>query len=293
MPTLKSIVARVLEPGFEEWAQAEARQTLGFGLPESWLADAWVTGLDRRALFAHAVFETVRAMGDDYFTRDPLNDRGQSDEFRRFLLDCGFHAMNVTPCSDGRLAHAIRYVLRLPMGAVQRRANAGALFDIEEALGRWSAVELGRFREGVPNTADAPTCYLKVAVYHYSSHDPKHQGCAAHGSDTREAAAAGRERLPSHLLDGARQPGQRTTRSGLRLIVWREDGMKIFASKGRWSQPTVSSTTGRRTGHGHHAGRTPAGLYAPHPRTLVCVAAGVARCQARAGGGGRYVSSPV
>jgi hypothetical protein len=188
VPTLKSIAARVPDAGFEDWAQAEARRTLGFELPESRLADAWVAGLDRRALFAHATFETVRAMSDDYFTTDPLDDRGQSDEFRRFLLDCGFHAMNVTPCSDGRLAHAIRYVLRLPMGAVQRRANAGALFDVEEALDRWSSVELGRFREGVPNTADAPTRYLKVVVYHYSSRDPEHHGCAAHGSDTRQAA---------------------------------------------------------------------------------------------------------
>jgi carboxysome shell carbonic anhydrase len=195
VPTLKSIAARVPDAGFEDWAQAEARQKLGFELPESRLADAWVAGLDRRALFAHATFETLRAMSDDYFTTDPLDDRGQSDEFRRFLLDCGFHAMNVTPCSDGRLAHAIRYVLRLPMGAVQRRANAGALFDVEEALDRWSSVELGRFREGVPNTADAPTRYLKVVVYHYSSRDPEHHGCAAHGSDTRQAAAAGRERL--------------------------------------------------------------------------------------------------
>jgi len=103
--------------------------------------------------------------------------------------------MNVTTCSDGRLAHAIRYVLRLPMGAVRRRANAGALFDIEEALERWSEVELRRFREAVPNTADAQTRYLKVVIYHYSSGDPEHHGCAAHGSDTRQSAAAGRERL--------------------------------------------------------------------------------------------------
>ena len=52
-----------------------------------------------------------------------------------------------------------------------------------------------RFREGRPNTADEPTRYLKAVVYHYSSVDPEHEGCAAHGSDTARAAAAGLERL--------------------------------------------------------------------------------------------------
>jgi carboxysome shell carbonic anhydrase len=47
----------------------------------------------------------------------------------------------------------------------------------------------------VPNTADAPTRYLKAVVYHHSSVDPEHQGCAAHGSDTQKAAQGGLERL--------------------------------------------------------------------------------------------------
>ncbi|QIK38974.1 carboxysome shell carbonic anhydrase [Caldichromatium japonicum] len=195
VPSLKIIAARLPDEGFEDWAQVQARQLLGFQLPQNLLEDAWVSGLDRRALFAHATFETFRAVSDEYFRADPLGDRAQSESFMRFLLECGFHAMNVTPCSDGRQAHVIRYVLRLPIGAVQRRANAGAMFDIEEALGRWSNVELRRFREGLPNTADSPTRYLKVLVYHYSSHDPEHEGCAAHGSNTREAAKAGREQL--------------------------------------------------------------------------------------------------
>ena len=52
-----------------------------------------------------------------------------------------------------------------------------------------------RFREGVPNTADAPTRYLKAVLYHFSSVDPAHQGCAAHGSDDQAAAREGWERL--------------------------------------------------------------------------------------------------
>ncbi|MBK1723049.1 carboxysome shell carbonic anhydrase [Thiocystis violacea] len=200
VPTLRAIAARQHEPDFERSAQETARTALGFGLPEGPLADAWVDRLDMRSLFAHATFETFRAMSTDYFTADPLETQPQARDFHEFLLRCGFHAMNVTPCADGRLAHTISYVLRLPMGAVQRRSSAGALFDVEEALQRWAAVELSRFREGVPNLADAPTRYLKVAAYHYSSRDPDHQGCAAHGSDTRQAAAAGLAQLRAFRL---------------------------------------------------------------------------------------------
>ena len=36
------------------------------------------------------------------------------------------------------------------------------VFDIEDSIQKWTEVELARFREGRPNTADAPTRYLKV-----------------------------------------------------------------------------------------------------------------------------------
>ena len=52
-----------------------------------------------------------------------------------------------------------------------------------------------RYREGKPNTADAPTRYLKTVAYHFSSVDPSHEGCAAHGSDDAKAAAEGLNRL--------------------------------------------------------------------------------------------------
>jgi carboxysome shell carbonic anhydrase len=195
VPVLKDLSARQHEADFESWAQVECRRRLGFDLPERVLADAWVDQLDLRALFAHATFETFRLLSGDYFEQDPLDCRNRAEAFREFLLECGFHAMNVTPCSDGRLAHAISYVLRLPMRAVRRKSYAGAMFDVEEAVKRWADVELGRFREGVPNLADAPTRYLKVVTYHHSSVDPDHQGCAAHGSDTEQAARAGLEQL--------------------------------------------------------------------------------------------------
>jgi carboxysome shell carbonic anhydrase len=194
VPALKQISALQHEPDFEQRAQKLARGQLGFELPAVLLDDAWVTQLDMRSLFAWCLFETYRRFCDDAFTHDPLGDK-DDDAFQPFLQECGFHTLDVSPCADGRLAHVLRYVLRLPYKAVRRRSYAGAMFDIDDSLGKWVKTELLRFREGRPNTADEPTRYLKVVVYHHSSIDPQHQGCAAHGSDTRKAAECGRERL--------------------------------------------------------------------------------------------------
>ena len=194
VPALKKISALQHEGDFVNKAQRIAVSQLGFELPTILLEDAWVDQLDMRSLFAWSLFETYRRFSDEVFTRDPL---GNNDEeaFQNFLEDCGFHLMDVSPCADGRLAHVIRYVLRLPSKAVRRRSYAGAMFDIDDSLNKWTRTELLRFREGVPNTADAPTRYLKAVVYHHSSVDPDHQGCAAHGSDTAKAAAGGLSKL--------------------------------------------------------------------------------------------------
>lgn len=194
VPVLKRLSAIQHEADFEQHAQSIARAELGFDLPEHMLADAWVTQLDLRRLFAWCVFETYRRMADDFFANDPLGGR-EVREFDRFLQDCGFHQLDVTPCADGRLAHAISYVLRLPFGAVRRKPYAGGLFDVENTVTKWGEIELGRFREGIPNAADVPTRYLKAVIYHYSSVDPHHQGCAAHGSNDAAAAQAALDRL--------------------------------------------------------------------------------------------------
>ena len=194
VPVLKQVSALQHEEDFEQRAQAMVRDKLGFEVLDEILADAWVDQLDMRRLFAWCVFKTYRHYCDDFFTADPL---GSADEesFQTFLQDCGFHTLDLSPCADGRLAHVIRYVLRLPYRAVRRKSYAGALFDIEDSLAKWTETELMRFREGRPNTADAPTRYLKAVVYHYSSVDPANEGCAAHGSDAGRAAQAGLDRL--------------------------------------------------------------------------------------------------
>ncbi|HKK06968.1 MAG TPA: carboxysome shell carbonic anhydrase [Gammaproteobacteria bacterium] len=193
VPALKRISALQHEEDFEVRAQRVASERLGFELPAEILADAWVEQLDMRRLFAWCVFQTYRRLCDDFFTTDPLGSQDE-DDFEAFLQECGFHTLDISPCSDGRLAHVIRFVLRLPYRAVRRKSYAGALFDIDNSLEKWTETELMRFREGRPNTADAPTRYLKAVVYHYSSGDPA-AGCAAHGSDAEVAARAGLDRL--------------------------------------------------------------------------------------------------
>ena len=193
VPTLKRISALQHEEDFESRAQAIAREQLGFELPAQILADAWVAQLDMRRLFAGCVFETYRLFCDDFFNTDLLGV--PETDFQNFLLACGFHTLDISPCADGRLAHVISYVLRLPDRAVRRKSYAGAMFDIEDSLAKWTETEMLRYREGHPNTADASTRYLKAVVYHFSSVAPNHEGCAAHGSVTDRAAQAGLDRL--------------------------------------------------------------------------------------------------
>jgi carboxysome shell carbonic anhydrase len=193
-PVLKQISAFQHEADFEQRAQQMARQELGFDLPREILADAWISQLDMKRLFAWCVFETYRRYCNEFFSGDPLAAESAGD-FAEFLQGCGFHTLDISPCADGRLAHVIRYVLRLPQDQVRRKSYAGAVFDVEDSIQKWVEVEMLRYREGRPNLADAPTRYLKAVVYHFSSVDPQHQGCAAHGSDTELAAAEGLKRL--------------------------------------------------------------------------------------------------
>lgn len=193
-PVLREVAAKQHEPEFEKKAQALAREKLGYELPSHVLAKAWVDPLDMRALYAWCVFETYRQWVKDYY--DQPTDFGLSrEEFAGFMQSCGYHYLDFTPCADGRLAHAVRYVLRLPGSTIRRKAHAGAMFDVEDNLQKWVEVEHSRYREGQPSLPDAATRYLKVVMYHYCGSDPLHEGCAAHGSDNERAARAGLVRL--------------------------------------------------------------------------------------------------
>jgi carboxysome shell carbonic anhydrase len=198
VPVLKRLSALQHEDGFEERAQALAQAELGFALPQPLLETAWVTQLDMRTLFAWCLFETYEQTSASFFLDDPLEGRpgGPAGEaFDAFLLECGFHLLDITPCADGRLAHAVASALRIPFSSVRRRPHAGALFDVENTVNRWVKTEHRRYRESLPNPAHADTRYLKVVLYHFSSRDPGHEGCAAHGSDDGLAAQGGWQRL--------------------------------------------------------------------------------------------------
>lgn len=198
VPVLKHLSALQHEDDFVARAQSVARAELGYELPAPILETAWVSQLDMRTLFAWCVFEAYEQTSDEFFNADPLASQAgtpAAEEFNAFLLSCGFHLLDVTPCADGRLAHAIAFALRLPFSSVRRRPHAGALFDVENTVNRWVKTEHQRYREGQPNSAHDDTRYLKVALYHFSSRDPEHQGCAAHGSDDAKAAACGFSRL--------------------------------------------------------------------------------------------------
>src|SRR5512139_3059137 len=194
VPALKEIAAQQHEAGFEQRAQQIARERLGFDLPETVLADAWVTTLDMRKLYGHSVLQTYHTLAREFTAR--WNGHSEADAMQRFFIECGFHEVDISPCADGRLKGLLPFVLRLPNQAVHRRKSyAGAMFDVELNVKQWTETELRRFREGVPTLSDAGTRYLKIAVYHFSSSDPHREGCAAHGSDDRKAAQAALDRL--------------------------------------------------------------------------------------------------
>ena len=198
VPVLKQLSALQHESDFVQIAQQLALVELGYELPLPILETAWVSQLDMRTLFAWCVFQSYEQTSANFFDNDPLAgmpDTQAAISFNQFLLDCGFHLLDVTPCADGRLAHAIAYALRLPYSSVRRRPHAGALFDVENTVNRWVKTEHKRYREALPNAAHEDTRYLKVVLYHFSSKDPHHEGCAAHGSDDSQAASCGLHRL--------------------------------------------------------------------------------------------------
>lgn len=195
IPALQAIAGLHLGGGFNAQAQAIAQAQLGYRLPERILNDAWVSGVDMKALYAYCAFQALK-LATEQFANDLRQQVEAVQDTRNFFLDCGFHAVDISPCADGRLKGLMRYILRLPLTSFTRRkAYAGALFDVETDVRHWMATELRRFREGVPTTVDAGTRYLKIAVYHTSSSSPCHEGCAAHGSNDHQAVAAALDRL--------------------------------------------------------------------------------------------------
>lgn len=194
-PALKEVAALQHQDGYADRIQNLMRSRLGFELPASCLEASWVKPLNMRGFYAYSAFQTFRQLANQDFDRSGA-DLSEGEPADEVIRKWGFHAIDITPCADGRLSGVVDYILRVPPAVVtSRKSFAGSLFDVEESVRHWIEIELRRHREGLPNPASEPTRYLKIGVYHTSSSDPGHEGCAAHGSDERKAASALLDRL--------------------------------------------------------------------------------------------------
>jgi carboxysome shell carbonic anhydrase len=191
--TLKSISAQQHELDFVARAQRIALDRLGFELPPDLLDEAWVSGLNLRALHSYCIFRSFKMCVDEAaFDQAPWRERMTIDA--AFLASCGYHTLDVSPCADGRLQGLLPFVLRLaPNENVLVKAYAGAMFDIEADLADWAGRELERLSGGIPGGETLN--YLKLAVYHFSSSHACTQGCAAHGSNDKLATESALARL--------------------------------------------------------------------------------------------------
>lgn len=191
--TLKMISAFQHELDFVSRAQTIALDKLGYELPVDLLSAAWVSGLNLRALYSYCIFRSFKECIEKADS-DQASWRGRMKLDIKFLRSCGYHTLDISPCSDGRLQGLLPFVLRLvPDEAVYVKAYAGALFDVEGDLADWAHRELERLTGGIPEGGDCN--YLKVAAYHYSSSNPSQEGCAAHGSNDRKAVESALMRL--------------------------------------------------------------------------------------------------
>ena len=194
-PTLRALAPQQFDAGFADRAAAEIEACLKLTVPRDALAASWTRPLDMAALHARCVLATFARLIARGFDRS-LSDRDEGESAATLIHRWGFHAIDISACADGRLSGVLDYILRVPPSVVAfRKSYAGAMFDVQDSLRNWEAVELSRWRNGRPNAADAGTRYLKIGVYHFSSADPHHHGCAAHGSDDARAAGALLERL--------------------------------------------------------------------------------------------------
>lgn len=191
--TLKTISADQHEFDFVARAQRIACERLGYELPAPLLEDAWVAGLNLRALHAWCIFHSFKECVDQASSdQAPWRERMALDA--EFIQSCGYHTLDVSPCADGRLQGLLPFVLRVaPSEGVFVKAYAGAMFDVEGDVADWTHRELDRLTGGLPGGEAAN--YLKVAVYHFSTSLPGHQGCAAHGSNDTVAVESALARL--------------------------------------------------------------------------------------------------
>lgn len=189
---LRELAPQQFDTGFAKRA-VSALASIEIDADPEWFEASWTRPLDMDSVYARCalrLFARLVHTGSER-NRHACEDGEPVDELIRRW---GFHAVDITPCADGRLAGLLGAVLRVPLSIVStRKSYAGAMFGVAEALDDWCRVELERCQRKEP--LEEATRYLKVGVYHFSSIDPANQGCAAHGSDTCKAIDALLERL--------------------------------------------------------------------------------------------------
>ncbi|MDW8443476.1 MAG: carboxysome shell carbonic anhydrase [Acetobacteraceae bacterium] len=197
-------IERVATGGYSSDAEARAAlSAVGDVSALGPLAGDWKRPVDWVARQAELVIGVFARLVAEAGERSSMLD-GEPAEvvMRRF----GFHAVDITTCADGRMAGLLDHVLRVPRSIVaERRSYAGALFPVAEAVSAWERSELRRLRNGVGASPGAR--FLKMGVYHFSSRDPSHEGCAAHGSDDRKAAGMLLDRLEAFATAISRRYG--------------------------------------------------------------------------------------
>ncbi len=189
-PVLRDLASHQFEEGFARRATAKVLSRLHLDFPAEAFDANWTAPLDMATLHARCILATFCRFLGRACDRS-LAQLGDAEIVDDLVQRWGFHAIDISPCADGRLAGVIDYILRIPSLIVAyRKSYAGALFDVEESVRHWESTELRRWRQAIPNAVSIPTHYLKMCIYHFSSADPDHQGCAAHGNDGDRAAAA-------------------------------------------------------------------------------------------------------
>lgn len=192
--TLRALASEQFEDGFADRAVARLR-AIGVDADPAWFQADWLHPVDMGAVHARAACRLFATLVESGSERDRyMSDDGEPMD--ELIRRWGFHAVDITPCADGRLAGLLGAVLRIPLSIVTaRKSFAGAMFNVAQNLHEWEEVELTRHRRGIPNSPDAGTRYLKIGVYHFSSRDPGRDGCAAHGSHTDTALSLLHDRL--------------------------------------------------------------------------------------------------
>jgi carboxysome shell carbonic anhydrase len=216
-PTLRALAPRQFDAGFAATAVETLRHRLGLDLSPELFAASWTTPLDIRSLYARCVLGTFCRLVARAFDRG-LARLSDGEPAAELIQRWGFHAVDITPCADGRLSGVVDFILRVPPAVVAfRQSYAGAMFDVADSVRHWEQIELRRWREHLPNDAAAPTRFLKIGVYHFSSIDPAHEGCAAHGSNGARAAGALLDRL-RQFADAVRRIHGEAARASILLV---------------------------------------------------------------------------